>query len=257
MTQRQIELNNRSCYLQTEIAMTSKGEKINRFLKLMNDSHPEKDSLLAEFFNENVNFNLHFLMKTEYGNVIPIQFEQQELSFLKIHRSFEDKIKRTTISLSFNSKKTDVLVSEQYNYDTKVMKFHIYFSDKCTKDMAATSYFICEILAICTFLANTTLAKLSTNTIKRYGSTLTPINFESFMNTKLALLIHEWINSNDTMKMFTGYIQCNNLKDVNSDRTFIDCTINEDEMKLNLMYSVNGKLGLLTYCPNILFLGYI
>ena len=252
MTQRQIEINNKS-------NSTREGDHISTFFKLLNDYYEENDRLLTEYFNENINFNLHFLMKTEHEKVIPIQYEQQHLSNVKIDRSYDNtkEVGVTTISLSFDSNKTDVLVSQEYNYDTNVMKFHIYFSDQCTKDMAATSYFICQILTNCTVLTDTTLSKLSTNTMKRYGATLNPINFDSFMNEKLSLLLHEWVNGSNAKHIFTGHIQ-SRCSHVHSDGKFINCIIDEDEMSLKMMYVVSDKyLGLLTFYSNRLYLGFL
>ena len=252
MTQRQIEINNKSNSIR-------EGDHISTFFKLLNDYYKNNDRLLTEYFNENINFNLHFLMKTELGKVIPIQYEQQQLLYLKIDRSYDNtkEVGVTTISLNFDSNKTDVLVSQEYNYEKNVMKFHIYFSDQCTKDMAATSYFICQILTNCTILTDTTLSKLSTSTIKTYGSTLNPINFDGFMNEKLTLLLHEWVNGTNTKHIFSGPIKCS-CSHVHSDGKFIDCIIDEDEMSLKIMYIVDDKYrGLLTFYSNKFFIGYI
>ncbi len=157
--------------------------------ELINANQPE---LLAKHINQNFGFDSSCYIVIKEKHVLPVDFTQQNLDQVVI-QSLNSEFMQY-LKLRFNgsqSNGSDFLLGEQTDYEDiygdEVHQCHLYFSSTCTKDMAATSYFLTQALSmigVLTFSKNTH-DKLASCLIKRYGQTLIPKCTTEFWNKKL------------------------------------------------------------------------
>jgi len=157
--------------------------------ELINANQPE---LLAKHINQNFGFDSTCYIVIEEKRVLPVDFTQQDLDQVVI-QSLNSEFMQY-LKLRFNgsqSNGSDFLLGEQTDYEDiygdEVHQCHLYFSSTCTKDMAATSYYLTQALSmigVLTFSKNTH-DKLASCLIKRYGQTLIPKCTTEFWNKKL------------------------------------------------------------------------
>jgi len=157
--------------------------------ELINANQPE---LLAKHINQNFGFDSTCYIVIEEKRVLPVDFTQQNLDQVVI-QSLNSEFMQY-LKLRFNgsqSNGSDFLLGEQTDYEdiygNEVHQCHLYFSSTCTKDMAATSYYLTQALTMSGILtfSKHTLEKLASCLIKRYGQTLIPKCTTEFWNKKL------------------------------------------------------------------------
>jgi len=157
--------------------------------ELINANQPE---LLAKHINQNFGFDSTCYIVIEEKRVLPVDFTQQDLDEVVIHISKPEFMQFVKLRFSGSqSNGSDFLLGEQTDYEDiygdEVHQCHLYFSSTCTKDMAATSYYLTQALTMSGILtfSKHTLEKLASCLIKRYGQTLIPKCTTEFWNKKL------------------------------------------------------------------------
>ncbi len=225
-----------------------KGEsKLNTLIKA---NQPE---LLATHINQNFGFDSSCYIVIKEKHVLPVDFTQTDLEQVVIHISKPEFIQFVKLRFSCSkSNGSDFLLCEQTDYEdingNEVHQCHLYFSSTCTKDMAATSYYLTIALTmsgILTFSKNT-LEKLASCLIKRYGQTLIPKCTTEFWNKKLDSFrmksILEVSQQDDSTTLREEIERLMQTK-----YNFVSCEYNIANKKLNILFTdtSNNSFGLM------------
>ncbi len=224
--------------------------KREKKIGVINANQPE---LLATHINQNFGFDSTCYIVIEEKRVLPVDFTQQNIDEVVIQSSNSEFMQY--VKLRFNgsqSNGSDFLLCEQTdyedNYGNEVHQCHLYFSSTCTKDMAATSYFLTQDLSmvgVLTFSKNT-LGKLASCLIKRYGQTLIPKCTTEFWNKKLDSFrmksILEVSQQDDSTTLREEIERLMQTK-----YNFVSCEYNIANKKLNILFTdtSNNSFGLM------------
>jgi hypothetical protein len=225
-----------------------KGE--SKLHALIKSNQPE---LLATHINQNFDFDSSCYIVINEKHVLPVDFTQTDLEQVVIHISKPEYIQFVKLRFSGSqSNGSDFLLCEQTdyedNYGNEVHQCHLYFSSTCTKDMAATSYFLTQALSmvgVLTFSKNT-LGKLASCLIKRYGQTLIPKCTTEFWNKKLDSFrmksILEVSQQDDSTTLREEIERLMQTK-----YNFVSCEYNIANKKLNILFTdtSNNSFGLM------------
>ena len=141
-----------------------------------------------------------------------------------------------------HSNGSDFLLCEQTdyedNYGNEVHQCHLYFSRTCTKDMAATSYYLTQALSmigVLTFSKNTH-DKLASCLIKRYGQTLVPKCTTDFWNKQLdSFRMRSILEVSQQDDSATLREEIERL--VQTKYNFVSCQYNTANKILNILYT--------------------
>jgi hypothetical protein len=217
--------------------------------ELINANQPE---LLATHINQNFGFDSSCYIVINEKHVLPVDFTQQDLEQVVIHRSKSEFIQ--FVKLRFSDSKSngfDFLLCEQTdyedNYGNEVHQCHLYFSRTCTKDMAATSYYLTQALSmigVLTFSKNTH-DKLASCLIKRYGQTLVPKCTTDFWNKQLdSFRMRSILEVSQQDDSATLREEIERL--MQSKYNFVSCEYNTANKNLNILYTEtsNNSFGL-------------
>ncbi|KAH3690155.1 hypothetical protein DPMN_038371 [Dreissena polymorpha] len=224
-----------------------KGE--SKLHALIKSNQPE---LLATHINQNFDFDSSCYIVINEKHVLPVDFTQQDLEQVVIHRSKSEFIQ--FVKLRFSDSKSngfDFLLCEQTdyedNYGNEVHQCHLYFSRTCTKDMAATSYYLTQALSmigVLTFSKNTH-DKLASCLIKRYGQTLVPKCTTDFWNKQLdSFRMRSILEVSQQDDSATLREEIERL--MQSKYNFVSCEYNTANKNLNILYTEtsNNSFGL-------------
>jgi hypothetical protein len=219
-----------------------KGEsKLNTLIKA---NQPE---LLASHINQNFGFDSSCYIVIKEKHVLPVDFTQTDLEQVVIQSSNSEFMQY--LKLRFNgsqSNGSDFLLCEQTdyedNYGNEVHQCHLYFSSTCTKDMAATSYYLTNALSVIGILtfSKHTLEKLASCLIKRYGQTLVPKCTTEFWNKKLDSFRTK--NIRDKIDQVSLQDDSTTLREeierlVQTKYKFVSCQYNSANEILNILYT--------------------
>ncbi|KAH3794497.1 hypothetical protein DPMN_148029 [Dreissena polymorpha] len=224
-----------------------KGEsKLNTLIKA---NQPE---LLATHINQNFGFDSSCYIVIKEKHVLPVDFTQTDLEQVVIHISKSEFIQ--FVKLRFSDSKSngfDFLLCEQTDYEdiygNEVHQCHLYFSNTCTKDMAATSYYLTQALSmigVLTFSKNTH-DKLASCLIKRYGQTLVPKCTTDFWNKQLdSFRMRSILEVSQQDDSATLREEIERL--MQSKYNFVSCEYNTANKNLNILYTEtsNNSFGL-------------
>jgi len=229
--------------------------------ELINANQPE---LLAKHINQNFGFDSTCYIVIEEKRVLPVDFTQQNLDQVVI-QSLNSEFMQY-LKLRFNgsqSNGSDFLLGEQTDYEDiygdEVHQCHLYFSSTCTKDMAATSFFLTNALTmsgILTFSKNT-LGKLASCLIKRYGQTLIPKCTTEFWNKKLdSFRMRSILEVSQQDDSATLREEIERL--MQSKYNFVSCEYNMANKNLNILYTKtsNNSFGLVVVKQSLLINGH-
>ncbi|KAH3783257.1 hypothetical protein DPMN_161190 [Dreissena polymorpha] len=228
-----------------------KGEsKLNTLIKA---NQPE---LLATHINQNFGFDSSCYIVIKEKHVLPVDFTQTDLEQVVIHISKPEYIQ--FVKLRFSDSKSngfDFLLCEQTDYEdiygNEVHQCHLYFSNTCTKDMAATSYYLTNALSMIGVLtfSKHTHDKLASCLIKRYGQTLVPKCTTEFWNKQLDSFRTK--NIRDKIDKVSQQDDSTTLRDeierlVQTKYNFVSCEYNTANKNLNILYTEtsNNSFGL-------------
>jgi len=212
--------------------------------ELINANQPE---LLAKHINQNFGFDSTCYIVIEEKRLLPVDFTQQNLDQVVI-QSLNSEFMQY-LKLRFNgsqSNGSDFLLGEQTdyedNYGNEVHQCHLYFSSTCTKDMAATSYYLTQALTMSGILtfSKHTLEKLASCLIKRYGQTLIPKCTTEFWNKKLDSFRTK--NIRDKIDQVSLQDDSTTLREeiersVQTKYKFVSCQYNTANEILNILYT--------------------
>ena len=165
----------------------------------------EKSVLLANSINDNVIMYRCCTISLFRGQIVPICFSQQELKQLYFETTPDNDIKIVKIMFTEDAKEADVLLAEDVTYDDftgrETTRCRIYFSEHCSKDMAATAYFCIKALSLVpeAHFSNKTLLQLGSQILKRYGKRLTPHSFSQFWRDQLLQILQDSIYFRDRL----------------------------------------------------------
>jgi hypothetical protein len=224
-----------------------KGEsKLNTLIKA---NQPE---LLATHINQNFGFDSSCYIVIKEKHVLPVDFTQTDLEQVVIHISKSEFIQFVKLRFSGSqSNGSDFLLCEQTdyedNYGNEVHQCHLYFSRTCTKDMAATSYYLTQALSmigVLTFSKNTH-DKLASCLIKRYGQTLVPKCTTDFWNKQLdSFRMRSILEVSQQDDSATLREEIERL--MQSKYNFVSCEYNTANKNLNILYTEtsNNSFGL-------------
>ncbi|KAH3725973.1 hypothetical protein DPMN_051828 [Dreissena polymorpha] len=215
-----------------------KGEsKLNTLIKA---NQPE---LLATHINQNFGFDSSCYIVIKEKHVLPVDFTQTDLEQVVIHISKPEYIQFVKLRFSGSqSNGSDFLLCEQTdyedNYGNEVYQCHLYFSRTCTKDMAATSYYLTQALSmigVLTFSKNTH-DKLASCLIKRYGQTLVPKCTTDFWNKQLdSFRMRSILEVSQQDDSATLRDEIERL--VQTKYNFVSCQYNTANKILNILYT--------------------
>ncbi|KAH3847401.1 hypothetical protein DPMN_089722 [Dreissena polymorpha] len=168
---------------------------------------------------------------------------KQTLEQVVIHISKPEYIQFVKLRFSdSHSNGFDFLLCEQTdyedNYGNEVHQCHLYFSRTCTKDMAATSYYLTQALSmigVLTFSKNTH-DKLASCLIKRYGQTLVPKCTTDFWNKQLdSFRMRSILEVSQQDDSATLRDEIERL--VQTKYNFVSCQYNTANKILNILYT--------------------
>ncbi|KAH3716832.1 hypothetical protein DPMN_099382 [Dreissena polymorpha] len=224
-----------------------KGE--SKLHALIKSNQPE---LLATHINQNFDFDSSCYIVINEKHVLPVDFTQTDLEQVVIHKSKSEFIQFVKLRFSdSHSNGSDFLLCEQTdyedNYGNEVHQCHLYFSRTCTKDMAATSYYLTQALSmigVLTFSKNTH-DKLASCLIKRYGQTLVPKCTTDFWNKQLdSFRMRSILEVSQQDDSATLREEIERL--MQSKYNFVSCEYNTANKNLNILYTEtsNNSFGL-------------
>ena len=166
----------------------------------------QKSKLMAESLNENVFMNNCSALPVWQNRIIPIRFKQQPLTEFHLEHSGDCQIIDTVvIRIMFHkdTKEADFLIAQTITFDDMTgndgTQCRIYFSPKCTSDMAVTAFFMIRFLILngAFTLSNATERTMCSRILKRYGKKLTPPSLTHFWVKQMDAAIKDIIYFRD------------------------------------------------------------
>lgn len=223
-----------------------------------------QSSEIANIVNEHGDMRYEFLVEMRQEHFVPIEFTPTHVKSIEI--TLDSALTQKIVRIKFHNDgyDSDFLLAEEYvserDHLHKGYANKIFFSDRCTADMAATAYYSVIKLDFLTKFSVFSRLKIAQHLLQRFGSELYPTNMVHFLDRRIqdiheqALLAIKSQRDNlyrsDQSNRLLKCAELNTvIKDIANDTwTYRDCYIDTSKHQLCVLFQ--SKYGLQTYTTN-------